>query len=126
MTHADVLEREARLRDAMLTNDVAALDALLDDELVFVGPGGDLINKAQDLAAHRARRLQLTELTFGERHVRSHGDACVVIVCATLAGSWDGTPMEGTFRDTRVWTQRQGDWRVLAGHVSAMGPAPTE
>jgi hypothetical protein len=36
---------EAALRAAMLANDVDALDALLDDELSFTIPSGDIISK---------------------------------------------------------------------------------
>jgi hypothetical protein len=46
----------------MLTNDVAALAVLLDDELVFVGPGGAVVRNQDDIAAHAARRLRLSRL----------------------------------------------------------------
>jgi Domain of unknown function (DUF4440) len=49
---AEIVELEARIRAAQLGADVAALDALIDEDLLFTGPDGTLGTKAQDLAAH--------------------------------------------------------------------------
>ncbi|MDO5947411.1 nuclear transport factor 2 family protein, partial [Burkholderia cepacia] len=53
---------EAALRAAMLANDVEALEALLDDDLVFTVPTGQVISKEDDLAAHRENLLRLDTL----------------------------------------------------------------
>jgi hypothetical protein len=45
---------EIALRAAMLSNDVDALDTLLDDDLIFTIPTGQIISKHDDLAAHRS------------------------------------------------------------------------
>jgi Domain of unknown function (DUF4440) len=39
--------QEHRLRDAMLAGNVAELDALIDDRLLFVGPDGGVYSKAE-------------------------------------------------------------------------------
>ena len=49
-----IVELEERLRAAQLGADVAALDRLLADELLFTGPDGNLGAKAQDLESHRS------------------------------------------------------------------------
>ena len=46
---AQVRACETRLYEAMLTSDVAALDRLIADNLLFVGPTGELATKAMDL-----------------------------------------------------------------------------
>jgi len=48
----EIVGLEARLRAAQLQADVAALDALLAETLLFTGPDGTLGTKQQDLAAH--------------------------------------------------------------------------
>ena len=48
----EVVGLEARLRDAQLNADVAALDALLAETLLFTGPDGTLGTKQLDLGAH--------------------------------------------------------------------------
>jgi hypothetical protein len=46
---AEIVALESRLRAAQLAADVAALDALIADELLFTGPDGELGTKGQDL-----------------------------------------------------------------------------
>jgi len=48
----EVVGLEARLRDAQLNADVAALDALLAETFLFTGPDGTHGTRQQDLAAH--------------------------------------------------------------------------
>jgi Domain of unknown function (DUF4440)/Protein of unknown function (DUF952) len=50
----DLSRAERRLQAAQLAGDVEALDRLLDDRLVAIGPDGARYTKADDLAAHRS------------------------------------------------------------------------
>ena len=120
MTDDLILAREAELREAMLTNDVAALDRLIDDALVFTTLEGAVISKQDDLEAHRARRLRLTRLEPSDWRVLHCGTTAIVSVCMDLEGTWDGEPVGGALRYTRVWCECAGGWRVVAGHMSAV------
>ena len=120
MADDPILAREAELRAAMLANDVSALDQLIDDALVFTTLEGAVVGKQDDLDAHRARRLRLTRLEPSERYVQRHGPTAVVSVRMEIAGTWDGAPVGGALRYTRVWVQRPEGWRVVAGHMSAV------
>jgi hypothetical protein len=51
-----LLACEAALRRAQLASDVAEIDRLVDEELVFTGPDGSVYSKTDDLAAHRTVR----------------------------------------------------------------------
>ena len=57
----EIVEVEMRLRFAQLSGDVAALDALIPEELLFTGPDGQLGTKAQDLAAHGSGAVRFRE-----------------------------------------------------------------
>lgn len=115
-----VLAREADLRTAMLAGDVATLDALLDDALVFAGPDGAVVGKQDDLDAHRARRLRLTRLDPSDRHVVRCGATAVVSVRMDLVGTYDGVDVSGAYRYTRVWCECPEGWRVVGGHMSVI------
>lgn len=114
---------EARMRDAQLAADVAALDALISEDLLFTGPDGRLGTKAQDLAAHGSGAVRVREHHPEELRVRSVGtDALLTTLRAGLAVDVAGEHVAGTFRYTRVWAREaDGAWRVVGGHVS---PAP--
>ena len=100
---APIVEVEERLRQAMLTSDVAELDALIAPELLFTSYLGQLITKQQDLEIHRSRVLKLTELIPSDPHIQLHDRFAVVSVQMHLVGSYDGTPIDQHIRITRVW-----------------------
>ena len=120
MTDDPILSAEADLREAMFANDVAALDRLLDDALVFTALDGSVVGKQDDLDAHRARRLRLERLDPSERRIVRCGSTAVVSVRMETEGTYDGVPVGGPLRYTRVWCERDGAWRVVAGHMSSV------
>ncbi|MDF3080018.1 nuclear transport factor 2 family protein [Burkholderia sola] len=109
---------ETALRAAMLANDVEALDALLDDDLVFTVPTGQVISKEDDLAAHRAKLLRLDALDVHEMRACAIDEMILTTTRATLAGHFDRTAFAGTFAYTRLWRRSGANWRVVAGHAS--------
>ena len=121
---------EAALRRAQLAGNVAELDRLLDDELVFTGPDGDLYSKAlgdeaDDLDAHRSGMVHITRLEASEERIQRFGDIAVVIVRMDMSGTFRGEAFAGPYRYTRIWRAHGDGWRIVAGHVSGVAsPTP--
>jgi ketosteroid isomerase-like protein len=117
---AEIAALETRIRAAQLAADVAELDRLLDEELLFTGPDGRVGTKAQDLAAHGSGAVRFREHEPEELRVRRIGrDVAVVALRARLAVEVAGAVVRGTYRYTRVWSRgTDGAWRVVGGHVS--------
>jgi ketosteroid isomerase-like protein len=116
---------EAELRQAQLDSDVDALARLIDDDLMFVGPDGSLATKADDLALHRSGTVRFTAHEPQALTWRPIADDVVFVTLhARLAVLVDGQPFAGDYRYSRVWRRREGQWRVVAGHVSAMAAQP--
>jgi uncharacterized protein (TIGR02246 family) len=110
---------EAELRAAQLGADVAALDRLIADDLLFTGPDGALATKADDLAAYRDGVMRVASHEPEALHVRRVGaDVAVVALRARMTGSYAGQPFAGTARYTRVWAREGGRWQIVAGQVS--------
>jgi ketosteroid isomerase-like protein len=109
---------EENLRQAMLHSDVAALDELISDDLVFTMHTGLMFTKQDDLEGHRTGAEKLTKVNTDELQVRHYGDCAVVTVKADLAGTFNGQDFSGIYRYTRVWIKRQNRWQIVAGHVS--------
>ncbi|HEU0079628.1 MAG TPA: nuclear transport factor 2 family protein [Longimicrobiaceae bacterium] len=116
---------EAEIRAAQLAADVAALDRLLVEELLFTGPDGRLGTKAQDLAAHGSGTVRFRGHEPEELRVRRIGtDVALAALRARLAVEVAGTLVRGTYRYTRVWAREGGgSWRVVGGHVSTVADA---
>ncbi len=111
---------EADLRQAQLASDVAALDRLVDDALVFTGPDGAIYGKRDDLDAHRHGMVRITRLEPSDERIQRFGSIAVVSVRMEMAGTFRSATFAGPFRYTRVWCKRPEGWRVVAGHVSAV------
>ncbi|HEY9626741.1 MAG TPA: nuclear transport factor 2 family protein [Coleofasciculaceae cyanobacterium] len=109
---------EETLRQAMLTSDIAILDELIADDLVWTMHTGQVVGKQFDLDAHRSGIFKFTKLEISDRQIHPYGDCVVVTLRADLAGTLNGEPFSATYRFTRVWLQRQNRWQIIAGHVS--------
>jgi ketosteroid isomerase-like protein len=121
VTEHEVLAAERALQAAMRAGDVDALDRLLHDDLLAVGPDGGLVGKAADLAAHRAGVFKIHELEEEDVRTLVRGDLAVTFVVLRIRGTIDDAEVGGRMRYTRTWTRDGGAWRVVAAHIS---PAP--
>lgn len=115
-----ILLYEAELRQAQLASDIEALDRLLDDALIFTTAEGMVVSKADDLNLHKSGQLRITKMNPLDHHILHLGETIVVIVGMDAEATINGAVVGGILRYTRVWHQRPGGWRVIAGHMSAV------
>jgi ketosteroid isomerase-like protein len=115
-----ILACEAELRQAQLSGDVAVLDRLLDDLLVFTNIDGTLASKSDDLALHRSGRLRITKTDPSDRQLLHLGATSVVSVRMNAEAVMDGVRVTATLRYTRIWHTRPDGWRLVAGHMSTV------
>jgi ketosteroid isomerase-like protein len=116
----EMVALEAQIRAAQLGADVAVLDRLIAEELLFAGPDGRLGTKAQDLEAHGSGTIRFRSHEPEELRVRRIGaDVAITSLRARLAVELGGRMVRGTYRYTRVWAREDGHtWRVAGGQVS--------
>lgn len=121
-TEAQIRDCEARLYAAMLASDVAELDALIADDLLFAGPTGDLGTKAMDLELHRTGGTRFLEFVPKELEVRVWSENFVLASARVfLSGIFLGSAFAGDYRYMRVWRKGDKGWQIAGGSVSAMG-----
>ena len=116
----EILACENELRHAQLTGDVATLDRLLDDLLVFTNMDGTLATKSDDLSLHRSGRLRITRMDPSDRQLLHLGATSIVNVRMNAEAVMDGVPVTATLRYTRIWHKRPEGWRLVAGHMSTV------
>lgn len=119
---ATLNDAESRFQKAFLDNDVPALGVFLHDEVRFTGPDGSIIDKAADLAFHRAGTLLLTEVGEVGREVQVIEGVGVTRVTLRVAGTLAGDAIEATMAYTRTWVPSADGWVIAAAHGS-MVPA---
>ncbi len=112
---------ERRLQAAQLAADADALDALLDDRLVFTGPDGRLYSKADDLEIQRSGEQRLTRVHEAALDLLVDGRLGVTWFHGELAGVFRGEEFAARVRYTRTWLcDDTHGWRVVAAHVSVL------
>ena len=118
IAEAEIAHAEDRLRKAMLTSDVVALDDLLAPELTFTNHLGQLTGKQEELEAYGSGMLKVKELKPSEQNVQLRGDVAIVSVRTQLSGTYNGNPADGDFRFTRVCAlSADNTWHVIAAHA---------
>ena len=123
-TTDDLLRAERALQAAQRDGDVAALDRLLDDRLVAIGPDGARYTKADDLAGHRSGSSVVSALVEEHVEVIAAGSTGVTFFVGTVSGTFEGRPMTARLRYTRTWVHDGSiGWRVLAAHIGVLSPA---
>ena len=118
-----LLRAERQLQAAQLAGDVDALDRLLDDRLVAIGPDGSRVTKDDDLAAHRSGSSVVSELVEEALEVLVAGTTGVTFFVGRVSGTFDGRPMTARLRYTRTWAHDPDlGWRILAAHIAVVAP----
>jgi hypothetical protein len=109
----DILRAEALLGLSMKTGDVAALDAMLSDSVLWVDIDGEAYIKADVLnLASNEGRLRIQILDSQPALHATNGIVSITHVPSNLTACIDGKRIEGLFVYTRVWANTDGQWRV--------------
>lgn len=117
-----IVGAEEKLRLAMLSSDVSALNELLAPDLIFTNHLGQRLSKMDDLEAHHSGALMVSVLEPSDQHINFATDkVAIVSVRVHIVGEYAGEPAGGDFRFTRVWVQTEtGNWQVVAAHAGVV------
>src|SRR5437667_6840550 len=119
-----ILELGQRWAAAEHAGDADALEPLLADDFLLVGPFGFMLDKAHYLGSRRSGDLKHQSLMWDDVHVRDYGDAAVAVGSQTQRTTFQGRDASGRFRVTQV-AIRRGDRWILAGlHYSPIAQPP--
>ena len=114
----EIIRLEEELRLAMLQSNVAQLNKLIADALVFILPDGSSATKAMDLEAHRSGMQHLTLLSPSDRTISTFGHGATVSVIIDLEGTYGGQSISGRYRYLRVWAKTADGFQLVAGAVT--------
>ncbi len=109
-----LLDADERRRAAMIRSDVAVLDTLLDDALIWTHSSGKTDTKASFLAGIGSGVVRYLALETQDVAVIRHGD---VFVCHGLLigrASRDGVEKSLSNRFLAVWVQGEESFRMVA------------
>ncbi|MBV1687299.1 nuclear transport factor 2 family protein [Novosphingobium sp. G106] len=110
-----VLAAERRRCDAMLANDGAALEAVLDPRLHFSHATGAVDDKAAFLTKMAAGRIHYVGIAWSEEKVTALAPATALLTGRmTTDVRVEGVDKRLNNRVITVWGKTGGDWRLIA------------
>ena len=120
MINTEIIDLENKLLEAIKISDIAFLDKILHDDLLFVVPNGSVITKEMDLASHRAGEMVVEEIIPTIEQINIIEDTAVVTVVYDSKGSMLGNPIQGKFRYIRFWKQFPDGLKVIGGSCTQL------
>lgn len=115
MNNQLILALEDKLKTAMLSSDVALLDQLLADDLIFTSHFGQIMSKQDDLEAHRSGFVKIKAIEQSEYRIKRQDNIAIVSVLSRIQGEFGGEESFAALRFTRVWQKNKSDeWQVTA------------
>ncbi len=109
---------DATWNELRLKPDVAGLDKLLVDDWLLTHSDGRVQTKVEYLEELSTRSRANQAIRNEDVRTRIYGETGVVTGTSVQSGVNNGQPFSGRFRFTRVWTRRDGSWRMVASHSS--------
>jgi ketosteroid isomerase-like protein len=122
MSHDQILELGQRWADAERQADAAALDTLLADDFVGIGPYGYVLTRQQWLDRYRSGDLKNAAFALDDVSVHAYGDMAIAVGIQTQETFFRGQESFGRFRVTQVAVQQATGWRIASLQLS--GPIP--
>jgi hypothetical protein len=97
---------------------------LLDDEVLFTGPDGNLYSEEDDLGAPHSGHQVLSRIEELELRLLVNGSTGITWFFGMPEGALGGESFAARMRYTRIWTHHdEVGWRVLVALKFAHPPA---
>ncbi|MEV4264249.1 nuclear transport factor 2 family protein [Kribbella sp. NPDC049584] len=116
LSDSSLHEAETRFQQALLANDIAALDRMLHADVRFTGPDGSTIDKAADMASHRSQAFTLTAVDELHREVQIIDGVGITRATLHLVGAAGEHELDMVLAYTRTWLPSEDGWRIIAAH----------
>jgi ketosteroid isomerase-like protein len=110
----EIVDLERQAKEAALHRDAEFSERTLAEDYVAISPLGQVINKADTVAARRTAQLRYDSIEVSEMVVRLYGNTAIVTARADVKGKELGEEFSGPYRFTRVWVRRSGHWLTVS------------
>jgi uncharacterized protein (TIGR02246 family) len=118
-TTTHVLDLVEGWAEAEQRNDAQALDGLLADDFVGVGPAGFVLGRQQWLGRF-GNGLENRSFAVEDAQVRDYGTAAVVVGVLAQETSFQGRDNSGRFRLTLVAVRPADRWLLANVHIGML------
>lgn len=109
-----IIDLDRQRMNAMAQKDIAALNALLSDELVYTHSSARLDTKESLIAAMQSGATVYTAVEPSDVKAADFGNAVVLTGRARIYVTSQGKPNAFNVRFTDVYVDRNGQWQMVA------------
>lgn len=110
----DVLDTQQKRLRAMVDADLDALEALLDDDLVYIHTTGAIDTKSSLIESIVSGSLDYTRIVPTDTVLRLEGKAAIITGSAELGVIAGGTAHAASIRFTEVYVDAGDGWRLAS------------
>lgn len=104
--------------DAAFNRDPGTVAWLFAKDFVEVHPGGEIVNKQQQIDQIKDPKSPLKEIHPDNIQVRYASPDVAVLTDTTTIHSEGGTPYDGVYRVIRVFVMQEGRWRAAGAGIT--------
>jgi hypothetical protein len=114
----ELLSLYNELFEAAKKKDTTPFARIMGDDFSEINADGLVVDKATVLAS--IVNYEIESYAISEVSTRVYGDTAIMTLRQTSKGKYQGQTIEGSFRETVVWTKRDGRWQMVAAHVTRL------
>lgn len=109
-----IIELDKKRMDAMCQKDIATLNALLSDDLVYTHSSARLDTKQSLIGGMESGKTVYTSVEPSDVKAQDLGDAVVLTGAARISVVSNGRPINFGVRFTDVYVNQGGQWQMAA------------
>ncbi|MGH9340907.1 MAG: nuclear transport factor 2 family protein [Acidobacteriota bacterium] len=117
----EIVQAEKEWVAGVLSGDLAALDGMLADQLIYAHSTGVIENKGEYMERLRRGAQKYDRIEHESVTVRSYGEAAVAHSKVRMSGTSDTRAFDNRLIMMHTWVKQGGKWR-LAAHQTTLLP----
>jgi len=123
-TNEEVLKADEERNEALQKGDIATLERIYSDDLVYANASGALLSKAQHLADIKAGKLIFRSFKHEDVETTVHGDTGVVTGISKSVVEYQGSVSSSNRRFLNVFVKKNGQWLCVAHFETNISDKP--
>lgn len=104
---------EEKFLQGLRTSDIATLEELLHDDLIYNAATGDVMTKEMDIEGFKSANPTIERVDCIERQIQVFENTAIVSTVVYLKGVFGGNQVEAKSRFLRTWKKFDDGWKII-------------
>jgi ketosteroid isomerase-like protein len=120
----EILKVDDERNQALQKGDIATLDRIYSDDVIYANASGALLTKAQHLAELKGRTLNFRSFKHEDVQVTVHGDTGALTGISKSVVEYQGSVSSSNRRFLNVFVKKDGRWQCMAHFETNISEKP--